>query len=295
MRVGFSVRNNASYMLNSIKICTLLIFLGIHCRFATEYIINALIFFNILQSGNAYARYDIHAPSIPDMYGDMITAIVFAIAYIFFISADARKKATSVPYNRREELGDGYLQALGQLKNHMRKTGIFSILPLVHLESVRQVKNYIQWTKGILFLGILAGFGSYLFSKYVLSIGLEVLFIENNSISFILNSINDVIKLCSSLVFAYVYCSYLSASKIITTALYIFLFTRNFFATNFIGLITEYDLHIVVPFLDILTPIIIFYSVGCIIISYRTTRLSKIIEKQNYYHYKIEASCSRYG
>ncbi len=115
--------------------------------------------------------------------------------------------------------------------------------------------------------------------NYVLSVGLEVLFIENNSLSFILNSINDVIKLGSSLVFAYVYCSYLSASKVITTALYIFLFTRNFFATNFIGLITEYDLHIAVPFLDILTPIIIFYSVGCIIISYRSTRLSKIMEK----------------
>lgn len=282
-------------MLNSIKICTLLIFLGIHCRFATENIINSLIFFNILQSGNANARYDIHAPSIPDMYGDMITAIVFAIAYLFFIFADTKKNATGAAFNLQEDLGGGYLQVIGQLKIYMRKTGVASILPLVHLESVRQIKNYIQWTKGILFLGILVGFGLYLFSKYVLSVGLEVLFIENNSLSFILNSFNDVIKLGSCLVFAYVYCSYLSASKVITTALYIFLFTRNFFATNFIGLITEYDLHIVVPFLDILTPIIIFYSVGCIIISYRTTRLSKIIEKQNYYHYKVEASCSRYG
>lgn len=116
------------------------------------------------------------------MYGDMITAIVFAIAYLFFIFADTKKNATGAAFNLQEDLGGGYLQVIGQLKIYMRKTGVASILPLVHLESVRQIKNYIQWT-----------------------------------------------------------------------------------------------------------------SVGCIIISYRTTRLSKIIEKQNYYHYKVEASCSRYG
>jgi len=283
----FSATNNIDYMLNPIKICTLLIFIGINLRFATENIINALIFFNILQSRNSYLRYDIHTPSIPDMYGDMITVIVFAIAYLFFICADTKRTATGVSFNLHEESSDGYLQVIRQLKNYMRKTGVTSILPLVHLESVKQIKNYIRWTKGIFFSGILVGFILYLFSKYVLSIGIEMLSIENNYISLFLNTFNDVIKLCSCLVFAYIYCSYLSTNKIISLALYMFLFIRNFFATNFIGLITEYDLHIVVPFLDVLTPIIIFYSIGCIVTSYRSTRLSKIIGNHKYYRYKI--------
>lgn len=274
-------------MLNSIRICTLLIFIGINLRFATENIINALIFFNILQSGNSYLRYDIHTPSIPDTYGDMITAVVFAIAYLFFISADTKRPATGKSFNLHEGLGEGYLQVIRQLKNYMKKTGVVSILPLVHLESVKQIKNSIRWTKGVFFLGILGGFGLYLFSKYVLSIGLELFSIENYYLSFFLNTFNDVIKLCSCLVFAYIYCSYLSTNKIISLTLYVFLFIRNFFATNFIRLITEYDLHIVVPFLDILTPMIIFYSIGCIITSYRSTRLSKIIGNQKYHPFKV--------
>jgi len=116
----------------------------------------------------------------------------------------------------------------------------------------------------------------YLFSKYILSIGLEVLHIENDSVDFILNSLNDAIKLYSSLVFVYVYCSYLSTNKVINLILYLFFFTRNIFSTNVMELITEYDTYIVVPFLDILTPIII-YSMCYIAASYRTTLLSKII------------------
>jgi len=116
----------------------------------------------------------------------------------------------------------------------------------------------------------------YLFSKYILSIGLEVLHIENDSVDFILNSLNDAIKLYSSLVFVYVYCSYLSTNKVINLILYLFFFTRNIFSTNVMELITEYDTYIVVPFLDILTPIII-YSMCYIAASYRTTLLYKII------------------
>ncbi len=273
-------------MLNSIKICTLLIFIGINLRFATENIVNALIFFNILQSGNSL-RYDIHTPSIPDMYGDIVTVIVFALAYLFFLSADTKRTANGISFNLQEELGDGYRQVIRQLKNYMKKAGVASILPLVHLETVRQIKNYIRWTKDIFFLGILVGFGLYLFSKYVLSIGLEIFSIQNYYISFFLNTFNDVIKLCSCLVFAYLYCSYLSAKKIVRLALYVFLFIRNFFATNFIGFITGCDLHIVVPFLDLLTPIIIFYSIGCIITSYRSTRLSKIFVHHKYSPYKV--------
>jgi hypothetical protein len=212
------------------------------------------------------------------MYGDMITVIVFAIAYLFCMSADTRRAAIGVSSNLHEELGDGYLQVIRLLKNYMRKAGVASVLSRLHLDSVRQIKNYIRWTKRILCRGILAGFGLYLFSKYVLSIGLEVLSIENNYISFFFNAVNDLIKLCSGLVFAYIYCSYLSTNKIIRLALYLFFFIRNLFATNFIGFITGYDLHIVVPFLDTLTPLIIFYSIGCIVTSYRSTRLSKIMD-----------------
>jgi len=103
-----------------------------------------------------------------------------------------------------------------------------------------------------------------------------VLHIENDSVDFILNSLNDAIKLYSSLVFVYVYCSYLSTNKVINLILYLFFFTRNIFSTNVMELITEYDTYIVVPFLDILTPIII-YSMCYIAASYRTTLLSKII------------------
>lgn len=277
-------------MPNSIKICSLLIFIGINLRFATEHIINALIFFRILQSGSSYLRYDIHTPSIPDMYGDMITVIVFAIAYLFFISADSKRTTTGKSFNLQEESGEGYLQLIRQLKNYMKKTGVVAILPLVHLESSKQIINSIRWTKGVFFLGILVGFGLYLFSKYILSIGLEILSIENNYISFFLNSFNDVIKLCSCLVFAYIYCNYLSTSKGISISLYLFLFIRNFFAMNFIGLMTEYDLHVLVPFLDILTPLITFYSIGCITTRYRSTRLSKIIGNHKYYPYKIRLS-----
>lgn len=283
-------------MLNSIKICTLLIFIGINLRFATEHIINALIFFRILQSENSYLRYDIHTPSIPDMYGDMITVIVFAIAYLFFISADSKKTLSAKSIHRHEEPRDGYQKVIKQLKNYMKKTGVVSILPLVHQESVKQVKAYIRWTKGILFSGIIGGFGLYLFSKYILSIGLEMLSIKNNYLSFFLNTLNDTIRLCSCLVFAYIYCSYLSTNKVIRLSLYVFLFIRNFFAANFIGLITEYDLHIVAPFLDILTPVIIFYSIGCIITSYRSTRLSRIIGNQKYYLCKVRFQTgSKYG
>ncbi len=274
-------------MLNSIKICTLLIFIGINLRFATENIINALIFFRILQSGNSYLRYDIHTPSIPDMYGDMITVVVFAIAYLLFISADTKRTANVKSSHLHEEPADAYLKVIRQLKKCIKKTGAMSPFPPVHLESIRQAKNYIRWTKCILFSGILVGFGLYLFSKYILSIGLEMLSIENNCLSFVLNTFNDAIKVCSCLVFAYIYCCYLSTNKVISLALYVFLFIRNFFATNLIGHITGRDLHIVVPFLDLLTPIIIFYSIGCLISSYRSTRLSKIFANNKYPLYKV--------
>ena len=56
------------FMPISVKICTFLIFAGINLRFVTENVFNALIFFNILRSGNPGVKYDIHTPSLPDIY-----------------------------------------------------------------------------------------------------------------------------------------------------------------------------------------------------------------------------------
>ena len=262
-------------MPTSIKIYTILIFIGINLRFATENIINALIFFNILQSGNPDIRYDIHTPSIPDMYGDAVMVIVFAIAYLLITSIPLKKAATNISYNSYDQWGNGYSDFIRQLNSYILTAGSASILPQVHQISIERIKNHIRWIKGIFFVSII-GISLYLFSKYILSICLEVLFFENDSIPFILNSLNDIIKLCSSLIFVYVYCSYVSINKIINFLLYAFFFIRNFFTTNVIGLITENDLHVIVPFLDFLTPIIIVYSIYCVVSNYKKTPLFKL-------------------
>lgn len=257
-------------MLNSIRISTLLIFIGINLRFATENIINAIIFFMNMESGSP------DAPCMPDMCGDVMMVVIFAVAYMFIASAGVEKAIRGENRNLHEEAGETYLEVLRQLKNYIKTTKTTTILPKMHLGSIIHIKKYIQWTKGVFFWCII-GFCLYLFSKYILSIGLEVLHIENDSVDFILNSLNDAIKLYSSLVFVYVYCSYLSTNKVINLILYLFFFTRNIFSTNVMELITEYDTYIVVPFLDILTPIIIIYSMCYIAASYRTTLLYKII------------------
>lgn len=84
---------------------------------------------------------------------------------------------------------------------------------------------------------------------------------EESTISSALVYFNYVIKLISALVFAYAYCEYLSPHKSVKILLYTFLFVRNLFATNLLGLITQYDLFPGAPLLDILSPIIIIYSI----------------------------------
>ena len=69
--------------IRNLRIGTLLTFIGINLRFVSGNIINALIFFNILKSGNPVHKYDIHAPGIPDMCGDVMMVIVLTIAYLF--------------------------------------------------------------------------------------------------------------------------------------------------------------------------------------------------------------------
>ena len=77
-------------MLNSIRISTLLIFIGINLRFATENIINAIIFFMNMESGSP------DAPCMPDMCGDVMMVVIFAVAYMFITSAGVGKAVNGV-------------------------------------------------------------------------------------------------------------------------------------------------------------------------------------------------------
>lgn len=225
--------------LRDLKIGAFLTFVGINLRFVIGNIINALIFFNILQSGNPAHRYDIHAPSIPDMCGDVVMTFVFAAAYLFIASNRVKNGVTGL--HNLQELSSQYFVAVKHLKNHIHSS-----------------KNLFSLTA--------TGFSLYFLSRYFLSPGLEVIFIENiTPLSRVLNMVNDMIKVCNPLIFAYVYCKYLSASKSVVSMLYLFFIARNLFATNMLGLITDYDLHVGAPFLDVLTPLIIIYSMVSIV------------------------------
>lgn len=227
---GQSTTINAA--VRNLRISDLLVFIGINLRFITENIMNALIFFHILRPLDQNQRYDIHTPSIPDMCGETVMVIVFAIAYLFHTSARLKNAVTDIPVC----LYDG---------------GV-----------TRHLEDGLQRSKRFFFTTI-AGFGFYFFSRYFFSPVLEVIFIENTTItSFALNILNDMIKLGSPLVFVYMYCQYLAANKAVALMLYIFFIIRNLFATNVLGLITEYDLHVGAPFLDVLSPMIIFYSLS---------------------------------
>ncbi|GIL19858.1 MAG: hypothetical protein EDM77_10780 [Candidatus Jettenia sp. AMX1] len=225
-------RTTINAALRNLRISDLLTFIGINLRFITENIMNALIFFNILQPLDQNQRYDIHTPSIPDMCGETVMVIVFTIAYLFHTSARLKNTVTDIPM---------YLYDRGVTR---------------HLE------DGLQRSKRFFFTTI-TGFGLYFFSRYFFSPILEVIFIENTTItSFALNILNDIIKLCSPLIFVYVYCQYLAAHKAVALMLYIFFIIRNLFATNVLGFITEYDLHVGAPFLDVLSPMIVFYSLS---------------------------------
>lgn len=237
----YTIINSA---LKDLRIGALLTFVGINLRFATGNIINALIFFNILRSGNPAHRYDIHAPSIPDMCGDAVMALVFATAYLCITSARIKNSVT----------GADNLYWLGNQ----------------HFVAVKHLKNLVHSTKNFFSLTVI-GFGLYFLSRYFLSPGLEILFIENTThLSRVLNMLNDVIKICSPLIFVNVYCTYLSTNKAVTSMLYIFFLVRNLFATNILGLIANYDIHVGAPFLDVLSPLIIIYSVVSIIFGGKT-------------------------
>ncbi|HHT9160188.1 MAG TPA: hypothetical protein ACFYEH_10040 [Candidatus Brocadiaceae bacterium] len=221
--------------MRDLRVGTLLTFIGINLRFVSGNVINALIFFNILQSESTGRRFDIHAPSTPDICCDVVMIIVFTVAYLFITSNQIKNVRMSILHNIHE-------------------------MSNLNLSTIRRLKDYIHQSRGI-FSATIIGVSMYLFSRYVLSIGLEVSFIENTTGTFfVLNMLNDILRLCSPLIFVNVYCKYLSTNKYIMFILYLFFIIRNLFATNMLGLISEYDLHVGAPFLDILSPIIIIYT-----------------------------------
>lgn len=174
-----------------------------------------------------------------DMCGDIATIVVLAFAYFFI---------TSVPVkNITNGKSDGFY-------------GIGS-------QCTEPIKNLIHRSKGV-FLATIIGFGLYFLSKYYLSIDMEVFGedAEESAVSSALIYFNYVIKLISALVFAYAYCKYLSPHKSVKILLYTFFFVRNLLATNLLGLITQYDLFPGAPLLDILSPIIIIYSIISVIL-----------------------------
>ena len=258
--------------LRDLRIGASLTFVGINLRFVTGNIMNALIFFNIMQSGNPAHRYDIHAPSIPDMCGDVVMTLVFAAAYLFITSA--------------------------RIKNNVTGADNLYGLSNQHFVAVKHLKDRIQSSKNFFSLAAI-GFNLYFLSRYFLSPGLEVVFIENiTPVSRVLNILNDVIKICSPLIFVNVYCKYLSANRAIASVLYLFFLVRNLFATNVLGLITNYDLHVGAPFLDVLTPLIIIYSVASIVFGGKTESCLREIFKSDTHTIvlpSIPASVPKFG
>ncbi len=230
-------------MINSsvrkLQISAFLTFIGINLRFLSENVFNALVFLNILPSGNPDNKYDFHTPGVPDVYGDAAVVVVFAVAYLLHKSASE----TIV------------LHIMDYLYERRRQ----------RFKTIRYLKNCIIWSKKNFFL-VITGFGLYMVSKYPLSIGLELIFIEDiTTLSFILNVLRGITLWCSSFIFCSVYCKYLFISKSVALMMHTFFVIRNLFDTNVYWLITSYDLHIGAPLLDVFSPIIIVYSLIYII------------------------------
>ncbi len=234
-----------------LRISTFLTFLGINLFFIVGNIINPLIFFNILQTDDPENRYDIHTPSPPDSDVDILLIIVFAIAYF---------------YIKLFYLNNFIPDTQDNLSGTKKQRQI----------SVRQINEYIHWSWRIFFVSVV-GTGLYIFSKYILSTGilyivLEVIFSENMDkygLTYALSFLNDLIIVCSPIFIVYAYNKYMSTKRSVAFALYLYFIIRNLFATNVLGLVTSYDLHAGAPFLDVMSPVIVSYSIFCFKANYQ--------------------------
>lgn len=213
-------------------------FIGVNIMLFVGTTINALVFFNILQTSNPAKRFDIHTPSPPDMYGDSVTIAVFSCAYLFITSKNVRCVVT------------GLFENLNEASAQQR-------------EAYKDLKKYVQRTRN-LFFTMATGFGLYFFSKYVLTLGLETAYIENR-VTYILNMLNNLMMLGAVLIIVSVFCKYLSSNKFVALAIYLFFIIKHLFATGMFGFVGTYDLHVIAPCLDLLSPVIFIYSLSKVI------------------------------
>lgn len=205
-----------------------LAFIAINMRFVSGNILNALIFFNVLQSRNPAKRFDIHTPSLPDIYGDVVILILLACAYFYLLCGSAM-------------VADAIRLSSGKI-------------------CTQYLTSRIRGHKIVFSLSAL-GLILYFTSRYVLSPLLEVAFPQDiTGTSIAINITNDVLRLCSPLILVHAYCKYLSAAVPVVFVMYVFFGIRNLLATNVLGFVTGCDLHVGAPFLDILSPTIILYS-----------------------------------
>ncbi len=229
---------------------TFLTFMGINLFFVAGNIINFLIFFDILHTDDPENRYDIHTPSIPDSNVDILLVIMLVAAFFYMKSFYLNNMATDIEDDLR-----------GMEKHNQG--------------SVRRINEYVSWSCKIVYMSVV-GSGLYLFSKYVLSTGILPMVLEavfgvntNGGLTFVFSVLNDLIIVCSPIFIVYAYNKYMSTERSVAFALYLFFIIRNLFATNVLGLVTSCDLHAGAPFLDIMSPLIIGYSIFCFRANYQ--------------------------
>lgn len=229
---------------------TFLTFLGINLFFVAGNIIHVLIFFDILQTNDPESRYDIHTPSVPDSNVDLLLVFVLAAAFFYMKSFYLNNMATGI----EDDLGG--MEKQDQV-------------------SVRLINVYVSWSCKIVYMSVV-GSGLYLFSKYVLSTGILSMVLEavfgvnmNSGLEYAMSVLNDLIIVCSPIFIVYAYNKYMSTDRSVAFALYLFFIIRNLFATNVLGLVTSCDLHAGAPFLDIMSPLIIGYSIFCFRANYQ--------------------------
>lgn len=223
--------------LKNIRIGALFTFIAVILRFIVGDIIKPLILFDVIQpGGHGHYRYEFHTPNLPDMCGDIITIVLFGLAYMFMTSSRSKSAIRDIMYASCDTDNKSW-------------------------DSIRQTRDYILQMRNVFYVAVI-GFGMYFFSKYVFTTTLEVFFPEEAAgLPFIFNILNSAIRLCASLAFVYAYCKYLGVHRHIKIMLYGFFFARNLLLTNILGLFHEHDVEIFAPILDVLLPCILVYSV----------------------------------
>ncbi len=252
-------------LLKNIRLGAFFTFVAINLRFIVGDIIKPLILFDVIQPhdhSHLVHRYEFHTPNFPDMCGDLITFIFLGLAYLLMFSSNFGEiiKVSSTKV---------ISTSIRLIPSTSFRDVIKSIMYTTHdadnksQDSIRKIKDYTLHTKSIFYLAVI-GFGLYFFSKYALTTGLEVFIsqeeAEFGNISFILNILNNTIRLCSSIAFVHAYCKYLLVDKHVKIMLYTFFFTRSVLLTNLLGLFHGVDTEIDAPILDALLPCILIYS-----------------------------------